>query len=148
VSRGGGRNYGLGLLPVPEGQPIPPEYYTEFNGSMLRFLTHDAPVPARVPGRGNVGTIAALISADTAYSSLRGTAKGPLSASFSLSNDETVKLRVFIDKGLVEVFVNSKQVLSFEVNTTREDSIGVALRSSGEDSELTSLEAWQIKGIY
>ncbi len=148
VSRGG-RNYGLGLSPVTKGEPIPPEYYTAFNGSLLRFLTNDAPLPAPAPGgRGGVPRRTALISADTTYSSLNGPSRGPLSASVLLDANETLKLRVFIDKGVVEVFANSKQALSFSVDPTREDSVGVSLRSSGEDSELKSFEAWRMKGIY
>jgi len=55
---------------------------------------------------------------------------------------------VFIDKSVVEVFVNGKQVVAVRVYPSRKDSIGVSLRSQGKDSELKLLEAWQMKNIY
>ena len=57
-------------------------------------------------------------------------------------------MRVFIDKSVVEVFVNGKQVLAVRVYPSRNDSVGVSLRSQGKDSELKLLEAWQMKSIY
>jgi beta-fructofuranosidase len=62
--------------------------------------------------------------------------------------DETLKLRIFIDKSVVEVFANGKQCVAMRVYPGREDSVGVSLRSQGQDSELLSLDAWQMKNIY
>lgn len=59
-----------------------------------------------------------------------------------------LKLRVFIDKSVVEVFVNGKLALAVRVYPSRKDAIGVSLRSQGQDSKLKSLEAWQMKSIY
>ena len=61
---------------------------------------------------------------------------------------ETLELRVFIDKSVVEVFVNGKQCVAMRVYPGREDSVGVSLRSQGRDAELKSLEAWRMKSIY
>ena len=144
---GSGRAYGLGLLPVAKGDPVPAEYYTTFNGSMLRFLLNGAPIPAPAEG-GRTNTRASIITIETSYSSLGRSSRPPLSAPVSLGKDETLKLRVFLDKTVVEVFVNGKQALAANVNPLRENSVGVSLRSQGEDSELRFLEAWQMKGIY
>ena len=65
-----------------------------------------------------------------------------------IANDETLKLRVFIDKSVVEVFVNGKQVVAVRVYPSRSDAVGVSLRSQGQDSDLKSLTAWQMKSIY
>ena len=67
---------------------------------------------------------------------------------FFIAQDETLKLRVFIDKSVVEVFVNGKQCVAMRVYPGREDSVGVSLRSQGQDSELRSLDAWQMQNIY
>jgi beta-fructofuranosidase len=55
---------------------------------------------------------------------------------------------VFIDKSVVEVFVNGKQCVAMRVYPGRADSIGVSLRSQGQDATLKSLDAWQMKNIY
>jgi beta-fructofuranosidase len=55
---------------------------------------------------------------------------------------------VFIDKSVVEVFVNGKQCLSVRVYPGRKDSLGVSLRSQGSGAILKSLDVWQMKGIY
>jgi beta-fructofuranosidase len=46
------------------------------------------------------------------------------------------------------VFVNGKQCVAARVYPSREDAVGVSIRSQGQDSELKSLEAWQMKNIY
>jgi beta-fructofuranosidase len=72
----------------------------------------------------------------------------PEIAEVSLEKDENVKLRIFIDKSVVEVFVNGRQCVAARVYPGRDDSVGVSLRSRGSDSRLISLDAWQMKGIY
>ena len=74
--------------------------------------------------------------------------RAPETAAVFIAPDETLKLRVFIDKSVVEVFVNGKQCVAMRVYPDREDSIGVSLRSQGQDSELRSLDAWQMQNIY
>jgi beta-fructofuranosidase len=53
-----------------------------------------------------------------------------------------------VDKSVVEVFVNGRQCVAVRVYPDRADSSGVSLRSQGQDSVLTSLDAWQMKSIY
>ena len=55
---------------------------------------------------------------------------------------------MFIDKSIVEVFVNGKQCVAMRVYPGREDSVGVSLRCQGQDGELKSLDAWQMKNVY
>ena len=62
--------------------------------------------------------------------------RAPETAAVFIEPDETLKLRVFIDKSVVEVFVNGKQCVAMRVYPDREDSVGVSLRSQGQDSEL------------
>ena len=62
--------------------------------------------------------------------------------------NEPLKLRVFIDKSVVEVFVNGKQALAVRVYPSLSSSVGVSLRAQGQETELKSLEAWQMKSIY
>ncbi len=62
--------------------------------------------------------------------------------------DEPLRLRVFIDRSVVEVFVNGKQCVALRVYPDREDSIGVSMRSQGQDAEIISVDAWQMESIY
>ncbi len=61
---------------------------------------------------------------------------------------EPLKLRVFIDRSVVEVFANDKQYLAMRVYPGREDSVGVSLSAQGQDAVLESLDAWQMKAIW
>ena len=72
----------------------------------------------------------------------------PETGSVYIGPDETLQLRVFVDRSVVEVFVNGRQCVAMRVYPGREDSVGVSLRSQGRDSELKSLDAWQMKNIY
>ena len=61
---------------------------------------------------------------------------------------EPLKLRVFIDRSIVEVFANSKQYLAMRVYPERADSVGISLRAQGQDAVLKRLHAWQMKSIW
>ena len=74
--------------------------------------------------------------------------RAPETGAVSIARDETLKLRVFVDKSVVEVFANGKQCVAMRVYPDREDSVGVSLRSQGQVCELKSLDAWQMKNIY
>jgi beta-fructofuranosidase len=91
-----------------------------------------------------------LITIDSSYASILPDvrSRAPETAPVSLGRDEPLKLRVFVDKSVVEVFVNGKQCVAVRVYPGREDSVGVSLRSQGKDAVLKSLDAWQMKDIY
>jgi beta-fructofuranosidase len=59
-----------------------------------------------------------------------------------------INLRIFVDKSVVEVFINGKQCVAARVYPGKENSLGVSLRAQGQDSELKSLDAWQMRNIY
>ena len=91
-----------------------------------------------------------LITIDNAYSSELPDveSRAPEIAPFYLPPNETLKLRVFIDKSVVEVFANDRQCLAVRVYPGREDSVGVSLRAQGADATLRSLDVWQMHTIY
>ena len=62
--------------------------------------------------------------------------------------DEALNLRVFIDRSVVEVFVNEKLYLAMRVYPGRDDSVGVSLRAQGQDATLKKLDAWQMQSIW
>jgi beta-fructofuranosidase len=91
-----------------------------------------------------------VISVDNTRSSILPDvrSRSPETAQVALARDEPLKLRVFIDRSVVEVFVNGKQCVALRVYPGREDSLGVSLRAQGQDARLRSLGAWQMKSIY
>jgi len=91
-----------------------------------------------------------LISIETSYASLHPDVnpRAAETAPLLIDNNEPLKLRVFIDKSVVEVFVNGKQALAVRVYPSRNDSVGVSMKAQGQDVELKLLEAWQMKSIY
>ena len=69
-------------------------------------------------------------------------------APFKLGEGEPLRLRVFIDKSVVEVFANGRQCLALRVYPGREDSVGVSVRAQGSDAVLRFLDAWQMKSVW
>jgi len=70
------------------------------------------------------------------------------SAPVDIGDTEPLKLRVFIDRSIVEVFVNGRQCLTTRVYPSREDSVGVSLRAAGRNARLIALDAWQMKRTW
>ena len=69
---------------------------------------------------------------------------GPLTS----DPDDLLRLRVFVDKSVVEVFVGDQQCLTLRTYPSREDSAGVALFARGGPARLQSLSAWSMKSIW
>ena len=91
-----------------------------------------------------------VISLDNTRSSILPDVRtrSPETAQVALDKGEPLKLRVFIDKTIVEVFVNGKQCVALRVYPGRPDSVGVSLRAQGRDAVLKSLDAWQMGSTY
>ncbi|HJZ39815.1 MAG TPA: glycoside hydrolase family 32 protein [Bacteroidales bacterium] len=100
---------------------------------------------ARVPNMNYT-----LVSLETSYSSILPDARSRAAetAPVMIAQGETVKLRIFIDRSVVEVFVNGKQCVAARVYPGLEGSVGVSLRAQGQDAELKSLDAYQMKSVY
>ena len=91
-----------------------------------------------------------LVTIDSSYSSSAPDAlsRAPETAPVFIAPDEALALRVFVDRSVVEVFVNGKQCVAVRVYPDRDDSVGVSFRSQGVDGEIRSLRAWQMKSIW
>jgi len=61
-----------------------------------------------------------------------------------LERGETLKLRVFLDRSLIEVFANEIQCVTQSIYPTRSDSVGISLFSHGGTARVTSFKAWEI----
>lgn len=62
--------------------------------------------------------------------------------------DAPLKLRVFLDRSVVEVFANEKLYLAQRVYPARADSLGLSLRAQGQEATLKRLDAWSMKSIW
>ncbi len=91
-----------------------------------------------------------VISVDTSYSSQLPDAesRAPETAPFFLAPGETLRLRVFVDRSVVEVFANGRQCLAVRVYPGRSDSTGISLRAQGAGAHLRAMDVWQLESIY
>jgi beta-fructofuranosidase len=98
-------------------------------------------------GRGGRPGEDTVVSIDTSYSSeLPDVAnRPPETAPVYIPAGEPIRLHMFVDRSIVEVFVNGRQCLGVRVYPGREDSVGVSLRAQGCDAVLRSLKAWPMR---
>jgi len=69
-------------------------------------------------------------------------------ADVAFESGELLNVRIFIDKSIVEVFVNNKQCVAVRVYPEREDSKGVSVCSRGADALVQLVDAWKMNNIY
>lgn len=86
------------------------------------------------------------LKVDTRKSSLGEGDKKIEAGPFELSADEPLKLQVFVDKSVVEVFANDRQAVMQRIYPTRADSVGVKLFSKGGSAKVKKLQAWDMMG--
>ncbi|MFN8007881.1 MAG: glycoside hydrolase family 32 protein [Terriglobia bacterium] len=65
-------------------------------------------------------------------------------APFALKPGESLKLQVFVDKSVVEVFANDRQAISRRVYPVRNDSLGVSLFVKGGIARFKKVKAWEM----
>ena len=65
-------------------------------------------------------------------------------APFALKPDETLKLRVFVDKSVVEIFANDRQAIGRRVYPVRNDSLDVSLFALGGAAQFKHVRAWEV----
>ena len=71
---------------------------------------------------------------------------GEISPPFALKKNEDLNLRIFLDKGMVEVFVNDRQAAAYMQNHDKENA-GISLFS--RDGNITAtVNGWKMKSIY
>lgn len=74
------------------------------------------------------------------YPSPRMTVEAPL----ALHPGETLRLRVFLDKPMLEVFANDRQCVTQQIFPSRKDSLGVRISARGGATTVRTLEAWDM----
>ena len=86
------------------------------------------------------------VSKSTLSSDFVGTAfqEGPL----KLGVGESLQLRIFIDRSVVEVFANNRQCLTKRIYPSRSDSIGIRGFAQKRDSVIETLNVWNMNSIW
>ena len=85
-----------------------------------------------------------LLKVDTRRSGPEDTPRAIEAAPFELRDGEPLKLRIFVDKSVVEVFANGRQAIARRIYPSRQNSTGVKVFSAGGDTHVHSLDAWKI----
>jgi beta-fructofuranosidase len=66
-------------------------------------------------------------------------------APLRLGSDEPLRLHIFLDRSVLEVFANQRISITSRIYPTRADSVGVALLAERGEARLNALDAWQIR---
>ena len=90
------------------------------------------------------------LSIDVSHASLRPDVKSrsPEIGPLSFPDDTPVRLHVFIDRSIVEVYANDTQCLTLRMYPQRTDSREVSVFARGNSADLVSLDAWQMHSIW
>ena len=114
------------------------------------LLASGAPAVPKFGAPRKVPAMQSLLTLETSYSSTLPDAlsRAPETGPIILEDGETLQLRIFIDRSIVEIFANDRLCIAARVYPGRDDSVGVSLRAQGSDAVLKSLDAWQMSNIY
>ena len=75
-------------------------------------------------------------------------ARTPEIGPIKLAQGEPLRLRIFVDRSIVEVFANDRQCLTLRTYPEREDSIGVSVFARGNSARLASFDIWQMRSVW
>ena len=69
-------------------------------------------------------------------------------ADFSVPYENSVELRIFVDRSVVEVIADRRHYLGKRIYPARPDSMGVQAYSCGGSATLKSFDAWRLDAIW
>ena len=67
---------------------------------------------------------------------------------FALTGGQMLRLRVFVDRSIIEVYANGRMCLTSRVYPTRLDALNVGIVATGDEAELVSADVWQVTPIW
>jgi beta-fructofuranosidase len=154
-----GRHYTLQDIDLRAGIPI---RLRDINGDTLELMVEFEPGAAVAVGltvrcsldgqeltRIFYDCVNRHLVLDAAQSSLSDTAhRGRHAGPLPLADGETIRLRIFLDGSLVEVFANERVCVTGRIYPVRADSLGLALWAHGGPARLRSLDIWEMGGIW
>lgn len=81
------------------------------------------------------------------WQNLRGKPPVTQEAPFELADGETLKLRIFIDKSVLEVFANGRQCITQRIYPSRKDSNQVKLFAKSAAAKALVVKAWDMEQV-
>jgi beta-fructofuranosidase len=132
-------------------------------GDSLEIIAQFAPGEATVglkvrcsPGGEEETTIlydrrAGRLSIDRVRSSQAGDAearKHSHAAPLDLAAGEPLRLDVYLDRSVLEVFANEQTCITTRIYPSRPDSLGIDLVAHGGGATLTQLDVWEMSPIW
>ena len=89
------------------------------------------------------------LTLDTTQSSLSASARGGRhSGLLKLAPDEPLRLHIFIDRSVIEVFANQRACVTGRVYPTRADSLGLDLLAQTGSATVAELDVWVLGSIW
>lgn len=90
-----------------------------------------------------------VIMLDTSKSSVNGADYlPPETASVEMSDKDDLGIRIFVDKSVVEVFVNDRHAVQHRAYPTLPDSTGVTVTARGGEGRVSSMRFHKMKSIW
>jgi beta-fructofuranosidase len=115
---------------------------------------HQAGLKLRAAPDGSEQTLvyydraAKLLAADKSKSSLNPAAERKMqSGPFDLARGEPLRLHIFLDGSVIEIFANERACLTARVYPESPRSQGLGLFANGGKAKVTSLDAWEMRPI-
>ena len=100
--------------------------------------------PGFRPGFGFRLSHETVVALDTTRSTRTGNVRVPDYQSFWLDPDEKLKVRVFMDRSVIDVFVNGQVAMSARVSPVSGDNKRVSVIAHGNDLELCKFESYKL----
>ncbi len=157
----------IGTVSLPANEDVP---LHEACGNTIEIETEIDPLAARMvclnvlqsPAREEYTPVCFYIDAggrtenlakvlvDPSRSSLRDdvNARIPESMEVQLEEDRIINCRIFVDRSIIEVFVNGLQCVTLRVHPSRPDSTGISLRAQGGAARIKKMIVHQMRSIW
>ncbi len=94
------------------------------------------------PARGQLDFDPSQSSANPDVEPLR------VSTAIDLAEHDRLKLQLFIDRSVIEIFVNGQQCLTSRVYPTDTEGMNVQFLTHGGNSQIVALDVWSLRSIW
>jgi beta-fructofuranosidase len=72
----------------------------------------------------------------------------PHGTHLDLGTGENLRLHIFLDRSIIEVYANSRASLTSRIYPARDDSLGLSLFAREQPMQLTGLDVWEMGSIW
>jgi sucrose-6-phosphate hydrolase SacC (GH32 family) len=131
----GASSYGVKVLCSPDGREETIIKYDPVNKQLvIDFINSEAPGPveykSQCMGEYQLKTVGEKVSSQH--------------VPFELKKGETLKLDIFIDRCIIEIFANGRECITQMVYPSMSESTGVKIFCEGGELEVNNMKCWQM----